>query len=71
MSIVEEAEKIEAEAKQYLTSLGEEFFQKNKGKTVVVFPHLKQHQVFENAIEANKITSSEKYGREVSFVFNL
>jgi len=71
MSILEEAEKIEAEAKQYLDSLREDFLQSNRGKTIVVFPRLRQHQVVENAVDANTLTSSEKYRRESSFVFNL
>ncbi len=71
MTILDDAQKIQDDAKSYLNNLGENFLQENKGKTVVVFPYLKEHAVVDNPVKVNEITSLPKYQKEISFVFNL
>lgn len=71
MTILDEAQKIQTDAKVYLDGLGEEFRSENKGKSVVVFPYRKEHFVSDDPVKANEITNSPKYQKEISFVFNL
>ena len=71
MTIVDDANKIQADALAYLDTLGVNFKIENRGKTVVVFPYLKEHRVVDDALKVNEVTNIEKYQKAISFVFNL
>ncbi len=71
MTILDEAQKIQSDAKTYLDSLGIDFLNQNKNKSVVVFPYKKEHVIVDDPVEANKVTKLTKYQDEVAFIFNL
>ncbi len=71
MTILDEAIKTQRDSQQYLDDLGGNFKDRNRGKTVVVFPYLKRHEVVDNPAKLNEITSRPEYQKAVSFVFNL
>lgn len=70
MTILDDAQKIQNDAKIFLDSLGKEFQEMNKGKTVIVFPYLKDYVSHENPLEAEKL-STTKHDREISYTFKL
>lgn len=67
----EEMQKTKEVAEKYLHGLGKKFKTENAGKSVVVFPYLKQHEVVDDPVKATEITSQPKYQKEASFLFNL
>lgn len=71
MTMFDEIQKVQKDAQEYLDSLGPKFKQKNSGKSVVVFPYLKEHVVVDDPMKARDITSQPKYQKETSYLFNL
>ncbi len=70
MTILEDAGKVQQDAKTFMDTLGEQFIAENKGKTVIVFPYKKVYIVHDNPLEAVKM-AQEKFPRELSHTFTL
>lgn len=71
MTMFDEIQKTKNVSEKYLEKLGAKFKKENVGKTVIIFPYIKEHVVVDDPIKANDITSQSKYQKEVSFMVNL
>ena len=71
MTMFEEMQKTQQAAEKYLKGLGNKFKKDNAGKSVVVFPYIKRHEVVDDPVKATEITARPEYQKETSFLFNL